>query len=228
MYSKKQLLSILQWDIRAWSKALYFWDKQVDWNSVKLCLELGSREGGLSLWLAQKGKQTICSDYGDVKLTAEPLHIKHNVTAYINYENIDATNIPYNNHFDVIVFKSIIGGIGAPDNFEKQKAVFKSIHKALKPGGQLIFAENLIASKLHQMLRRHFIEWGQSWRYISMAETKQLLQDFSTSEIKTTGFMATFGRNENQRNFLSILDRLFFNHILPDRMKYIVYGVAKK
>jgi hypothetical protein len=78
------------------------------------------------------------------------------------------------------------------------------------------------------MLRRHFIEWGQSWRYISMAETKQLLQDFSTSEIKTNGFMATFGRNENQRNFLSILDRLFFNHILPDRMKYIVYGVAKK
>ncbi len=228
MYTQKQLQDILQWDISTWSTALYFWEKQVDWQTVKIGLELGSREGGLSLWLAQKGKRAICSDYGDAKITAEPLHIKHNVSAYIQYENIDATHIPYENHFDIIVFKSIIGGIGAPDNFEKQQAVFKAIYKALKPGGQLLFAENLIASKLHQSLRRRFTEWGQSWRYISMAETKLLLQDFSTSEIKATGFMATFGRNEKQRYFLSILDRLFFNHLLPNRMKYIVYGIAKK
>ena len=219
---------IIQWDIKSWSKALDYWDVNIDWNKIENGLELGGREGGLSLWLSLKGINTICSDLKDVKNTAEQLHLKHNVSNLIKYQDIDATNIPYENYFDVIVFKSIIGGIGSNNNYEIQQKVFKEIFKALKPGGKLLFAENLIASPFHQGMRKRFVNWGNSWRYLSIKEMNLLLHDFSTYEIKTTGVLGTFGRNESQRKILSTIDKLILNKICPDNWKYIAYGIAEK
>lgn len=220
---------IIQWDVKSWSKALFFWEKNVEWDKVKNGLELGGREGGLSLWLALKGKTTLCSDYAiNVQETAGKLHKEYNVTTYINYQDIDASDIPYENHFDVIVFKSIIGGIGRGDNFEIQKKVFREIHKALKPGGKLLFAENLIGSPVHQKLRKRYVDWGNSWRYLSVDELKECLGVFSDYELKTTGFLGTLGRSESQRSFLATGDRLFWNHVSPAKWKYIAYGVAQK
>lgn len=228
MIKPELLKEIVQWDVKSWSKALAFWEKNVDWSKVENGLELGGREGGLSLWLALKGKHTICSDLSDTKGTAEKLHIKHQVTAFISYEDIDASAIPYENHFDVIVFKSIIGGIGRNDNLEVQKKVFKEIYKALKPGGKLLFAENLVGSPIHQKLRKRYVNWGSTWRYISIDELKMFLSDFSSYELKTTGFLGTLGRSEGQRNFLAATDGLFWNHVSPANWKYIAYGVAQK
>ena len=137
---------IIQWDIKSWSKALAYWDCNIDWKNIQNGLELGGRQGGLSLWLALKGIDIICSDLRDVKNTAEKVHLQYNVSSHIKYHDIDATNIPYENYFDIIVFKSIIGGIGRNNNYEIQQRVFKEIYKALKPRGKLLFAENLIAS----------------------------------------------------------------------------------
>jgi SAM-dependent methyltransferase len=219
---------IIQWDVNAWSEALKYWDKNVDWSKVQNGLELGGREGGLSLWLAKKGIKTVCSDLHDVKNAASPLHQKHHVSGLITYQDIDATNIPYENHFDVIAFKSIIGGIGRNNNIESQKKTFKEIHKALKPGGKLLFAENLTASPFHRQLRKRFVRWGSEWRYITIGEMKMFLKDFPCSDIKTTGFLSVFGRSENQRNMLSSIDKLILNRISPDSWKYIVYGIAEK
>jgi len=219
---------IIQWDVRSWSKALSYWEENVAWDNVQNALELGGREGGLSLWLALKGIKVVCSDLKDVKTTAEQLHIRHDVTSLIEYQDIDATNIPYENHFDVIVFKSIIGGIGRNDNYEIQQKVFKEIYKALKPGGKLLFAENLIASPFHQRLRKRYVNWGSTWRYVSIKEMNEFLQDFSSFEIKSTGVLGTFGRNESQRNILSKVDQLVLNTISPSNWKYISYGIAVK
>lgn len=226
--TKELTKDIIQWDVKSWSEALLYWDQNIDWDKIKNGLELGGREGGLSLWLALKGKETICSDLNGVKNTAEPLHLAHNVSSFIKYQDIDATNIPYENHFDIIVFKSIIGGIGRNNNFEIQQKVFKEIHKALKPGGKLLFAENLIASPFHQQLRKKYVKWGNSWRYLSIEEMKELLKDFSTFDLKTTGVASTFGRNENQRNFLSSIDQIVLNKVCPESWKYISYGIAEK
>jgi len=219
---------ILQWDTKSWSNALDFWEENVNWNEVEKGLELGGHEGGLSLWLALKGKKVVCSDLMDVRLTAEALHQKHQVSSLIEYVDIDATNIPYENHFDVIVFKSIIGGIGRNDNVEIQKKVFKEIYKALKPGGKLLFAENLKGSKLHRYLREKFTGWGKTWRYVSLAEMGEFMKDFSELKMKSTGVLATFGRSETQRNFLASLDGLILNAVSPMSWKYIAYGVATK
>ena len=219
---------IIQWDIASWSQALEYWDKKIDWNNVENGLELGGREGGLALWLALKGKNTICSDLSGVKATAEPLHIKYNINQLITYQDIDATNIPYENHFDVIVFKSIIGGIGRNDNYEIQKKVFSQIHKALKPGGKLLFAESLIASPLHQALRKKYVNWANAWRYVSIKEMNEFLKIFSTYTLETTGVIATFGRSDKQRNVLSKIDQLLLNKITPEAWHYIAYGIAEK
>lgn len=219
---------IIQWDVKSWAEALKYWEKAVDWNVPKNGLELGGREGGLSLWLALKGIPTVCSDLKGVQQTAEPLHKRYEVTSLVTYQDIDATNIPYENHFDLIVLKSVIGGIGKNDKFDMQEKVLREIHKALKPGGKLLFAENLSASPLHQRLRKRYVNWGKAWRYLALSEMKALLSGFSYYEIKTTGVLGTLGRTEGQRNFLSTLDKLLFNHICPKSWKYISYGIAEK
>lgn len=226
--TKELIKDIIQWDIKSWSKALFYWEKNIEWTEIQDVLELGGRAGGLSLWLALKGKATICSDLKDVKSTAEPLHLRHNISSFVKYQDIDATDIPYENYFDIIVFKSIIGGIGRNDNYEIQQKVFKEIYKALKPGGKLLFAENLIASPFHQRMRKRFVNWGNSWRYVSIKEMKELLNDFSSFEINATGLLGAFGRNEIQRYLLSTIDELMLNKICPENWKYITYGIAEK
>jgi 2-polyprenyl-3-methyl-5-hydroxy-6-metoxy-1,4-benzoquinol methylase len=219
---------IIQWDVKTWSLALNFWEQNVVFFKGMKALELGGREGGLSLWLAQKEVVVVCSDLKDVEQTAKPLHDKHQITNKITYQDISALDIPYENHFDVIVFKSIIGGIGAPDKIERQIEVFKQIHKALKPGGKLLFAENMLASKFHLAMRKKYVKWGNNWRYIELKELEIFLDQFSKKEIKTTGFLATFGRSNTQRNFLSYVDTVFFNWWLPKSTKYIAFGIAQK
>lgn len=219
---------IIQWDVKNWSQVLGYWEKEVEWKNISTCLELGAREGGLSLWLALKGKKIVCSDLKDIKLTAAKLHKKYNVGGFIEYWDLDATNIPYENQFDLIVFKSVIGGIGREDNKEIQKEVFRQIHKALKPGGKLLFAENLTASPLHRFFRKKFNKWGSYWRYLSISETKEFLGPFSSFKFETTGFLSSFGRSESQRSLLAVADKFVFNHLVPDSWKQIVYGVAEK
>jgi SAM-dependent methyltransferase len=219
---------IVIWDVKTWYKAIVYWDKNIDWNKVQNCLELGGREGGLSLWLALKGKNTICSDLQDVKQSAEELHQKYKVNSLIKYQDIDATNIPYDSFFDVIVFKSVIGGVGRHNDIQQQQKAFSEIYKALKPGGKLLFAENLIASPFHQKMREKYVNWGSSWRYVSIAEMQDFLKPFSSYTLKTTGVLATFGRNENQRQFFASIDELILNKICPKEWQYICYGIAEK
>lgn len=226
--TEEQIKDIVQWDIKNWYQALLYWENNIEWDKIQTCLELGSREGGLSLWVALKNKKAVCSDFGDVKLTAEKNHKKYNVCSFVEYQNIDATNIPYENHFDLIMFKSIIGGIGRNNDKEKQKAVFKQIHKALKPKGKLIFAENLVASPMHQLLRKAN-DWSKYWGYVSLADLKNsYLEDFSSFELKTGGFLGVLGRSETQKALLASLDISLLNKLFPDNWKYIAYGIAEK
>ncbi len=219
---------ILQWDVKSWGHALDYWEKNASWEKLKTGLELGGREGGLSLLLASHGIDTICSDLKDSDQSAGPLHSKYKCSNLIRYKDIDASNIPYENHFDVIAFKSIIGGIGRNGQKELQQKVFSEIYKALKPGGQLLFAENLVASPLHNFMRKKFIKWSEYWRYVNIDEMKEFMSSFSRIDIRSCGFSAAFGRSEKQRNFLSAIDNWLLNKIIPQNWKYIAYGIAYK
>lgn len=225
---KEILKDIIQWDIDSWSKALTFWEQKVNWEHIHTCLELGAGKGGLSLWLALKVKQVICSDVSNVETNCNALHQKYNVEDKITYETMNAGNIPYKDHFDLVIFKSMLGVVGKNNNMDAIKKAIEQIHQCLKPGGVLLFAENLTATALHNYLRKKYVRWGNSWNYMSLAQIKNLLKIFSSYDINTTGFAAAFGRNEKQRNILAQADKMIFNYIIPDSWKYISYGMAVK
>jgi len=228
MISNKLLKEYLQWDVATWSVALRCWEDFLEGMPVKTALELGARDGGLSLWMAQKGMNVLCTDLTDDFKNAQELHGKYGVRHLVNYEMMDATQIPFQNHFDLVVFKSILGGVGYNDNFSQQKRAFESIYNALRPGGVLLFADNLVASPFHGFLRRRFIRWGSSWRYVTLTEMNSFLSPFSDSSIKSTGFCAAFGRSEKQRSMLHFFDRFLFNPLVPHDWNYLVYGHAVK
>ncbi len=214
------------WDVANWSRALRYWEREAAFSERPLhCLEVGAKGGGLSVWLALRGHAVVCSDFQKLPLEAEALARRHHVKHRIRFEDIDATRIPYESTFDIIAFKSVLGGIGRDDAVERQRAAIASMYRALRPGGRLLFAENLTASPLHALLRRRYIRWGTRWRYVTIDEMHAFLAPFSHVRLATTGFFGAFGRSERQRRALSLLDRLV---IVPPAWRYIVYGVATK
>ncbi|MBN4061580.1 MAG: SAM-dependent methyltransferase [Flavobacteriales bacterium] len=223
---KRLIKDIIRWDVKNWSQCLDYWDLEVGEN--KKCLELGGAEGGLSLWAALKGNEVVCSDINNPKQKALPLHEKYRVASRISYEAIDATNMPYENEFDVIMFKSVLGGIGRFDKKDQQQKAVNEIHKALKPRGKLLFAENLVGSAFHHFLRNTFVSWGQNWRYIRIEEMKILCQGYAKLRCTSSGFVGAFGKTESQRQVLATLDKWLFNKAVPKNWHYIMFGVAEK
>jgi SAM-dependent methyltransferase len=223
---KDLIKDIIGWDVVNWSKAIEFWEQTIPLKQRNFkCLELGGIKGGLSLWLSLQGNQVVCSDLENPEKQASVLLNKYKAKA--TFEAIDATKIPYENHFDVIAFKSILGGISRNNNHSLKKKTIDEIYKALNEKGVLLFAENLEASLLHKFLRKYFIKWGHEWNYLHVDEVSELFQSFKRVTYITVGFFAAFGRNEMQRNFLGRIDQIL-NPIIPKKMKYIVIGIAEK
>lgn len=205
-YTKDQLLAILEWDRFNWSQSLRFWDKRIDFNSIKSSLEIGARNGGLSLWLSINGvKDIICSDYIDNKADASILHSRYGYDT-VKYEVINAVSINKKNTFDLICFKSVLGGVGFNNNKTAQEIAINEMFLALKPGGYLVFAENLKGSVIHTFFREHFVGWGKMWRYLSLDELIEMTKVFETVTYKTCGFFGAFGRNGFQRQVLGYID----------------------
>jgi SAM-dependent methyltransferase len=220
---------IIEWDIANWSRALEFWKRNTskDLSTVN-ALEIGSRNGGLSLWIALQGGRCLCTDLDGPTPTAVKMHRKYDVSQRIQYGMLDAAEMTYDAQFDIVLFKSVLGGIGYGNNKPKQQKAMKAIYRTLKPGGELLFAENLMASPFHRFLRRHFVDWGEQWRYITLAELKQFTSDFAEVKHSTAGFIGDLGRTEGQRNFLGRLDKVFVERMVPQKWRYIAICVARK
>jgi SAM-dependent methyltransferase len=219
----------IEWDVRNWSKALNYWTAHSE-SKIANCsaLEVGARNGGLTLWLALQGARVLCSDINPPGHIVRTRHNSRGVSHLIQYGSIDVTSIPYENEFDIIVFKSVLGAVGRQGGTDSQSRALSEIHKALKKGGELFFAENLIGSPVHQFLRRRFVPWGRSWRWVSISDMEKYMVPFSRVQYCMVGFLGALGRSEWQRNILGVLDRTFFNHVVPARWRYIIIGVAVK
>ena len=86
------------------------------------------------------------------------------------FEIIDAQDILYENHFDFVIFKSLLGGIGRNYLFEKQIAVMEQIKKSLKKNGECLFIENMRGTILHQIFRNRYGAGKNEWHYPSLKE----------------------------------------------------------
>jgi SAM-dependent methyltransferase len=226
-YSPAEKSAFLEWDISTWSRAISLWERCLPRGDNLRGLELGGRRGGLSLYLASHGVQTLCTDIVNPEGIARPIHMQATCADAIQYAAVDALDIPFENHFDVVIFKSIIGGVGAVAGSAGQRRVFQQAHKALKPGGVLLFAENLKASSIHRFLRKRFVPWGQRWVYPTLADLRTWVQVFDDMELRTTGFLSAFGRSEWQRTVLATVDVVLVPLVSPSS-RYVVFGAAHK
>ncbi len=217
---------IFEWDTVTWGRALPLWREALSAGGGK-ALELGARRGGPSLWLALNGYEVVCSDIENPAPTATALHRAHGVTGRIRYEAVDAANIPYEAAFDVILFKSILGVVGSHGRDALMEEAVRQMYKALRPGGHLLFAENLAGSPLHRWLRRTFVPWGKSWNYLRPDRIAQLMAPFSEVRWQTVGFSSAFGPTESFRRILGHLDRAL-DRFVPASWRYVVVGVARK
>lgn len=220
---------IVEWDVVNWSVALDYWPRHTrqDLPSAH-ALEIGSRHGGLSLWAALNGMQVVCTDLDGPSNLAVEKHKRYGVSDRITCRALNALSIPYRDQFDVVMFKSVLGGIGRDHDAERQARAIVEIHKSLKKGGELWFAENMVASPLHHFARRRYVKWGHTWRYVAIREMMEYLSVFSRVEYTAVGFLGAFGRSPFQRQVLGKIDRIIADRLVPASWRYIMIGIAAK
>jgi SAM-dependent methyltransferase len=219
------LPEIFQWEVRSWSRAMPLWEKHIPAQRPLRALGIGEREGGLSLWLASKDIDVVCTDLHAFPKETSALHERHGVQDHITYVQADATALPFpDESFDLVIFKSVIGALGSK---EKQAQALREMHRVLKSGGVLLFAENLHGSALHIRLRKRFVAWDNYWRYLDPVADRDLFAPFAKLEESTTGFIANLGRTEGQRDLLARFDALLAP-MVPQQQRTIWFGAALK
>jgi SAM-dependent methyltransferase len=222
--------AVVGWDVVNWSRALGFWESTSGLDLARChALELGcGGNGGISLWLAAKGCRVLCSGYQGVDEAARAAHRAHGVERRIEYATLDACAIPYREAFDLVCYKSMLGRIAGDGSLSAARGVIDQIRLALKPGGRLLFAENLASSGLHRVLRRRWGAGKNRWRYFTIEELVELHAGFTAFEYTTFGSTGCLGRTEGQRRLLGRLDGHLLDRIVPARWHYIMAGIATK
>lgn len=223
---RDDLIVYFEWDVNTWSRALKLWNELIPKNTQLKALDIGARRGGLSLMLANEyNAEVVCSDVNNPMNEAKPLHDRYLKNGSITYSAVNCMEIPFEDQtFDIVIVKSVIGALGS---FEKQQTAMYEIHRVLKPGGVLLFAENLLASPLHQFARNKFNRWSSYWRYPEIKDYDKWLLKFDNYNYKTTGYLATFVRHKWFRIIASRID-LVLEKITPRKYHYLIFGYAKK
>jgi ubiquinone/menaquinone biosynthesis C-methylase UbiE len=228
--SSALLKAIFEWDVANWSTVLTVWERALAENSNKKeAVEIGARNGGVSLFLALRGVHVTCSDLFNPEQKARPLHEQFGVGSAITYAALDATAIALPDaSVDIVVFKSVLGGITGNDRVARHRQAITEMHRILRPGGVLLFAENLSATWLHRVLRRAFVPWSRSWHYLTLQDLQAHLDEvFGHTTLRTFGVFGLFGRSQPLQQLLHVFDTIF-SPLLPKRWHYIGYGYAVK
>jgi SAM-dependent methyltransferase len=226
--------TILEWDVANWKHALPFWEKDVELLDGKRALTLGERNGGLSLWLASKGSNVICSDHGGITAEVIREHKEYSFSSRIQYADVDAFKIPFPDEtFDVVALKSVIGGLKLVRNepatrtLQNQQMAINEIWRVLKPGGYLLGAENLKGSKLLQLARNYRYKGYTGWRHFSKNELESLVGIFPEVKMKYFGLFPGFKESFVLGQFLGSINKIA-DPIFPSSYKYISFFTAKK
>ena len=228
-WTEKLLRDIVEWDVSTWRKAIFCWDRRIDGlpggAAGRRALEIGARGGGVTMYLARKGFDCVCSDRGETFADAKRLHAEYGVSDRVAYADADAAALPFEDAgFDVVAFKSVLGSVGKNRQDEKIDAAMAEALRVLKPGGMLLFAENLKATRVHLYLRRRLNRWGSAWNYLSLERMRALLAPLEELELHTYGFWGCFWKDHP---LTRAADALCCRRN-PSRRHYMCYGAGTK
>lgn len=224
---------IIGWDVRTWGPAVEVWGRALAAmpEGPLDVLEVGAGPGGPSLWLAMQGHRVVTSNISATEQQARPLHERYGVADRIEYRDMDLTaTLPYRDHFDVVVFKSVLGGLGGVDP-ELPAVALDEIRAALRPGGLLLWAENLRGNWLHRAARSlaYRIRRVPIWQYLTLRRLRSLLAArFADTELHVGGVLAVLGTSEPARDRLARADQACFDRIVPASWHYMAYGSARR
>jgi SAM-dependent methyltransferase len=226
---REAISDIIRWDVATWKYGLRFWCQKAGPLRDKVGLEIGGRDGGLSLFLALNGCRVVCSDLHGPTAHAKELHRGYGVSGLVSYECVDVRRIPFpDEHFDVVIVKSVLGALGSDGGgLTAQCEALSEIRRVLKSGGRFLFAENMRGSSMHVFLRKRLVPWGRDWHYFTVTQIADLLSGFTAVDLSFRGFAATLGRREWQRSLLHNLDRVLVP-LLPITLRYVVFGSGLK
>lgn len=227
------LRDVIGWDVRTWGPAVGAWERALQAlpPGPLNVLEVGAGPGGPSLWFALQGHRVVTSNLSATREQAAPLHERYGVADRIEYRDLDLTaGLPYSAAFDVVVFKSVLGGLGGVDPALPGRAL-DAMHEALRPGGALLWAENLRGNWLHRAARSlaYRVRRVPIWQYLTLRRLRELLDArFEATELHVGGVLAVLGTSEAARDRLARADQAVFDRIVPASWHYMAYGSARK
>jgi SAM-dependent methyltransferase len=225
---------IIEWDVLNWSQLIPTWTPVIEkLDRGSKILAIGERNGGLSIWLALKGFDVICTDRTGPEPQAATLHRKHGVADKIQYDTLDIVDCNWQpGQFDLIIAKSVIGGLKSDPkdrstrNFQVQQQAVNNIHGLLKPGGYFLSAENMQGSLLLRQLRK-IQKKDRGWRHFRWEEMAPLYHCFAQVESKAFGVIPTLFSNPVANKAVFIINK-YCLQILPPATKYITFTIARK
>lgn len=240
--AKDRLLAdVFRWDVANWSRHVGIWEGAI--QKVKggypvttskrpLGLEIGADwGGGLALWMALHGIDVVASHYdpkgwagSDTSYLDEATRVLagYGVAERVRFQQLDIFHMSDADAYDVIMIKSVLGGLG---DVERQQRAVERLHAALRPGGVLLFAENVRGTPLHAAFRA--LKRGRSWYYPRLQETRAIFSPFRDVTYRTTGVLAAFGLREAQRRWLGRADGVL-SRFTPPNWHYVCIGYATK
>lgn len=223
MAGQEEIDLVIEWDAHNWSKALPFWAPHLPGPPAQV-LTLGERHGGLTLWAARHGLEVTATDVHGVSDLGRRRHQEQGVAHLIHYADADASDLQFDDDtYDVVMFKSMLGALSTK---ARQRRAMREIHRVLRPGGLLLFAENTISTPLHQWFRSRWVPWSHKWRYLDPRTDQDLFFDFEEIDSRMVGFVASLGRTEPQRRLLGKVDD-GVGRLVPDHLRYIQFAALR-
>jgi len=217
--------SNISWDSPNWERGLNYIYKYKNRSfENKNVLEIGGANGSLSFWAANQNANVICSDILPLnrRIFGEIEKLKN---GSIHYEIINALSIPYESHFDFVLFKSVLGGIGRNNNLEAISSVMSQIRKSLKHDGQCLFLENMKGTAFHHLIRSKYGAGKNGWYYPTINDFIKTSKGFSSIQYKTFGLLGSTGKF--QLPIRTNVDKKI-DQLVPNHWNYIFAGIISK